>query len=51
MSVNGDDARRDELVAEVFASRVALHAGQGVAGDIGRIVCLGLLASMRPRIV
>lgn len=51
MSVNGDDARRDELVAEVFASRVALHAGQGVAGDIGRIVCLGLLAGMRPRIV
>ena len=49
MSANGDAARRDELIAEVFASRVALYDGQGVAENIGRIVCLGLFAGMRPR--
>ena len=49
ISVNGDAAKHDELVAEVFASRVTLYDGQGVAEDIGRIVCLGLFAGMRPR--
>ena len=50
MSVNGDAARRDELIAEVFASRVALYDGQGVAENIGRKVYLGLFADTEPRI-
>ena len=49
MSVNGDAAKHDELVAEVFASRVALYDSQDVAENIGRIVCLGLFTGMRPR--
>ena len=47
MSVKGDDARRDELIAEVFASRVALYDGQGVAENIDRKACLGLFAENR----
>lgn len=49
MSVNGDAAKHDELVAEVFASRVALYDSQDVAENIGRIVCLELFTGMRPR--
>ena len=44
MPVSRDAARRDELIAEVSASRVALYDGQGVAENIDRKACLGLFA-------
>ena len=42
MSASGNAPRRDELVA--------LYDGQGVAEDMGRIVCLRLFTGMGPRI-